>query len=873
MCKNNQLFMSLTLSLAGELFGFWCHQNKVGEYAPWANSPSSCTSLCTSTHPVQNLQIPSVFMGYFDPISRFARFGIATEYIHSAGEIRYPVHRYNRSRINQIDQTTRKPSMAKKGTKKGKKTAINGDLPAEGLNTTSESASEEKLPEEAEKSPVNVEEEQKGPETEEEKGPETEPNSMAETHTPTEDTVKTTNGENSAKIEASEPEKSAVVPSNTPEPSLEVSTPALSPPKSKKRLTLQERLALAAKGKKKTGNVLSPITSREVVAKEEPKIESVEKEAPETRKEETGQKNDAFEAEVKALRAQVLELQDDNRRLKLTAPKLLSFSDKEKKELLAKLSIKDDTIKQLLAEGEALSLKELKLNDSIKALKMTNSELEASLREYAVKNEEALLQLSELEDVLTVHKFKSLEQLLEKFGKQQQELSSISNIAEKNAHFEEMYNDQKKQYEAEVNEKKAVLKELSECRIQMDILKKQAALETDSKEQTITNIKKEVLSLKEEHAGEVARLESKLELLRLQSEQQPTVSEKNEAKSVDYEAYAKLSGAHHSLQQQYLSSQENWKIIELNLLGKVDALTESTEALKRTKMKAAQEQKKAQTQLSSQQEELNKLREEVARIAKERDAERLSLQVKNADFEDLHDKFDRFKEVYNTERLNLQTKIKSLEQERAKEKEVLPPIHPKEVGLNISLPQRSLSVENSTSNITSPGWDIRLGESSTTPAMSKDLSGIFMDASRNLSNTSFADDSYEAMEDSFLFHSRAPPTSNGGGNIQLVHKMSANIRRLEVEINTLKDENTQLLEQKEQAQRALLQSQKSYEDKGILQEKMASLEADLEERKKKELTLLEILGEKSEQVEELQADVQDLKDLCRQQVQQMVGMQ
>lgn len=764
--------------------------------------------------------------------------------------------------------------MAKKSTKKAKKTAENGSVSASEPHTTGENLGEEELLEEEKNDSLKNEPEKQDVEPEGHKEGETGVETVSEGQIPVENVDEAKTGTIEPKIEATEAKELALEPTTTPEPSSAVSTPALSPPKSKKRLTLQERLALAAKGKKKTGNALSPVTSSESkkeAPKEEPKEEATEKDGTETKISEKDLENEALKAETRALNTQLRELQEDNRRLKLTAPKPSSSFDKDKKELLAKISAKDETIKQLLSEGEALSLKELKLNDSIKALKTTNNDLEASLRDYAVKNEEALLQLSALEEVLKAHKLKSVEQLLEKFSNQQNELSSISNAAEKNAQFEEKYNEQQDRYEAEIQDKKTVLKELSECRIQMEILKKQAALETESKDQTISNIKKEVLSLKEEHAAEVARLESKVELLRLQNEHQPAISEVSEAKSVDYEAYAKLSGSHHSLQQQYLASQENWKLIELNLLGKVDSLTESNETLKKTKLKAAQDQKKLQIQISGQLEELNNLKEQVKNIIKERDEARFGAQVKNADFEDLQDKFDRFKQVYNTERQNLQTKIKALEEEKNKEKEISPPIQSKERGLNITLPQRSLSVEHTASAITSPGWDIRLGESSTTPAMSKDLSGIFMDSSRNASNTSFADESYDAMEDTFLFHSRVPPTS-GGGNIQLVHKMSANIRRLEVEINTLKDENTQLLDQKDQAHRALLHSQKKYEDKGVLEEKMASLATEIEERKKKEQTLLELLGEKSEQVEELRADVQDLKDLCRQQVQQMVGM-
>ena len=68
-----------------------------------------------------------------------------------------------------------------------------------------------------------------------------------------------------------------------------------------------------------------------------------------------------------------LDLQMEIERLKLENSALTkklnhkSNFDKERNDLIAKLASKDETIEQLRKEGEALSLKELKLNESIKS--------------------------------------------------------------------------------------------------------------------------------------------------------------------------------------------------------------------------------------------------------------------------------------------------------------------------------------------------------------------------------------------------------------------------------------------------------------------------------------------------------------------------
>ena len=66
--------------------------------------------------------------------------------------------------------------------------------------------------------------------------------------------------------------------------------------------------------------------------------------------------------------------------------------------MIAKLASKDETIEQLRKEGEALSLKELKLNESIKSSSLQNQDLEENIRDYSVKSEESSMKLEELTD-------------------------------------------------------------------------------------------------------------------------------------------------------------------------------------------------------------------------------------------------------------------------------------------------------------------------------------------------------------------------------------------------------------------------------------------------------------------------------------------
>lgn len=99
------------------------------------------------------------------------------------------------------------------------------------------------------------------------------------------------------------------------------------------------------------------------------------------------------------MKANNSELSEENKQLKSQSSKPGNIN-KETIQLKEQLASKDETIEQLMKEGQVLSVKELKLNESIKKLKASNNDLEQSLNDYSKKNEQVLLKLNEQEDFL-----------------------------------------------------------------------------------------------------------------------------------------------------------------------------------------------------------------------------------------------------------------------------------------------------------------------------------------------------------------------------------------------------------------------------------------------------------------------------------------
>ena len=106
-------------------------------------------------------------------------------------------------------------------------------------------------------------------------------------------------------------------------------------------------------------------------------------------------------------------------------------------------------------------------------------------------------------------------------------------------------------------------------------------------------------------------------------------------------------------------------------------------------------------------------------------------------------------------------------------------------------------------------------------------------------------------------------TAGAGPSVQLVERMSAAVRRLESEKAAHKDELARLSTQRDEAREQIVGLMKEAEEKRAADASVKRLEKEVEELNARYLTTLEMLGEKSEKVDELMADVADLKEMYR----------
>ena len=106
-------------------------------------------------------------------------------------------------------------------------------------------------------------------------------------------------------------------------------------------------------------------------------------------------------------------------------------------------------------------------------------------------------------------------------------------------------------------------------------------------------------------------------------------------------------------------------------------------------------------------------------------------------------------------------------------------------------------------------------------------------------------------------------TAAAGPSVQLVERMSAAVRRLESEKASTKEELARLSAQRDEAREEVVRLIKEVELTRGADEKCKQLQSELNDLNARYQTTLEMLGEKSEMVDELQADIFDVKKIYR----------
>ena len=564
-----------------------------------------------------------------------------------------------------------------------------------------------------------------------------------------------------------------------------------------------------------------------------------------------------------------------------------------------KMSQKDEKIALLIEEGTRLSRTEIDLRSTIKKIraravagskemetaKVRADKADRSLRamEDRAKRAEAASKRAEqnlaanaasAKDLEAVRKERdALNATLAEMKAQLSRANSRAEVAESKAQSEQLEKERKRAAELQNDlSSTKVEREAAEEKLRREIKDLQAGLERE---------KEQARAMESEMLGEQAALESKLESFRVRAE---------EASSADTgHTQAKLLRQIETLQTQYATASQNWQGIESSLLGRITTVEKerdevvAREADIRKKMRdATLKLKNAEKELDNTQGKYTDMDKSLADATEEmqrlqRKTTQLETDLSNA-LEDLE------AQKQNSER-ELQRRIDEEKLRWTSSLNIPRTESPatslrKSPGLGFDFnhllsPVQYERATSRRSSIMPNTFD------SNTPPRQQSTASF-----RGTPNGSIAETpSVVTSMDPDDYFANVPPTPmttshhsvrggvndliststvGAGPSVQLVERMSANVRRLESEKAASKDELARLSTQRDEARQEVVSLMREVEQKRKIEERLTVLEEDHVSLGQRHQTTLELLGEKSEQVEELRADVLDVKQMYRQ---------
>ena len=571
-----------------------------------------------------------------------------------------------------------------------------------------------------------------------------------------------------------------------------------------------------------------------------------------------------------------------------------------------KLAMKDEKIALLLEEGQKLSQTELKHMTTIRKLRTKAKEDEKNLKKIekqadelgdALKMAQKAIRASENSQCINTDKLRSLARVEEELVKTKLENGKkdtiIENLCSQLAHAQAASNaNELNRYREMLEMEKKVVDELrhdlttakldktlSDERHQMQYRELQEKADRERERSKIAD---------SELRGEFRVLESRLESFRARAEEVSSGS--------SGDTQAKLLRQIETLQTQYSVASENWRGIEGSLLTKITNLeAERDEIAKRE----ADVRRRARTMASrahllegqleqatnriqdleadyaSQSAQVSLLRESQVKAVSE--VTKLETQLR-AEKETWHSRLEERIEaekrllLSNTPEVPLRTDFpptssrQKVNADRANPVIRRNPAGPGFASSALPFPDRSIARRHSgqPSHFSGTETPHRQDSRSSTPQPGM-VNGL---PDTPTFNPDHQDDFFDglvtpATPDRTFNDMFSVSTSAAGPSVQLVERMSAAVRRLESEKAIFKDELDRLLAQRDEAREQVVALMREAEEKRGASARAVRLEAEVAEINQRYQTTLEMLGEKSELVEELQADVADVKQMYR----------
>ncbi|KAF2632011.1 M protein repeat protein-like protein [Macroventuria anomochaeta] len=590
-----------------------------------------------------------------------------------------------------------------------------------------------------------------------------------------------------------------------------------------------------------------------------------------------------------------------------------------------KLAEKDGQIAALMEEGQKLSKTEMKHMTTLKQLRAKGQEQNkeiSALKQRLAKAEKSITEQSERvqraeagekaaqeklkvvdkieKDINTVRAEREEANLtMTELRKQLTEALSRAEDAEKRVKTGAL--------EAEKRVTASLQEDLDNLRIEKKLAEDRAKKEIQAAQEQAKSQQEKANVTELELRGEIANLESKLELLRSRSEEATS--------SATGDSQAKLLRQIEMLQTQYSLASENWQGIESTLTSRVTALEKDRDETAKRESDIRRKARDANSKARRLEDELDNINERARALEhdlteQQSAAQKLQSRLTAAETaaQDAKADLEREKKVWEAESQQRLEEEKSRWQLETQQHNPLSvSTHLRADSPSTSNRQRSpdpLAIYNRRAlRSTASAMDttlspidrmledarrpsinrqksspsVRTPEIGTPQRQDSSLSGL-----SNLSSGANAPytPSIHTVDYDEPFENMSSPrrtindmisvsTVGAGPSVQLVERMSAAVRRLESEKATHKEEMARLSAQRDEAREEVVALMREVEEKREQKRERDALQKELEEVRERYETMLEMLGEKTERVEELEGDLVEVKKMYRELVSTM----
>ncbi|KAK0656176.1 TATA element modulatory factor 1 TATA binding-domain-containing protein [Cercophora newfieldiana] len=620
---------------------------------------------------------------------------------------------------------------------------------------------------------------------------------------------------------------------------------------------------------------------------------------------------DALEAKLQYL---ARETSDAARKAALAAP----AGGVEKK-----LAEKDQQIAQLMEEGKNLASTEQKHRAILKKLRAKIVENEKELNALKTAKEKAERELENLRrrakraDELE----KAQDDLQKRLEQTQRELSTLRPetrskdgiIAELRAQLQKA-TEQADAMTAKVNDQareqdRRRIEELEESvaalQVEKSLVADRAKIQATDLKEKAERASERARALELELKAEVQVMEAKLEAMRVRAEEASS--------GAIGDSQVKLLRQVETLQSQYSIASENWQGIEATLLARIanvererdEALQRESDMRKKAREAAVrarrneEELEETKTKLPNIQQDVKSYQTQLDALRKRTEEAEANLAKTRADFEKQQQAWEAEKEEKQNQREHVNDRRSWLEDLPGGSfvKSDSRPDSPQ-----LSAPHRTFSTDflgiqslaskaRKVSAPSSNGGDDLNGRGGffgrrpsvqppARPSIHSAVGSLFspsvpvfspsIEALPTPSSTHPLDreDMFEGAESSsspqqVMQDMVSVSTVGAGPSVQLVERMSAAIRRLESEKVAAREELARISRQRDEARAEIVALMREAESSKAAVQRVTTLEAEVAEVNARYETTLELLGEKSELVDELKADVEDVKAMYR----------